>query len=278
MRDNHAHAPDDEVRMSSNVFASQLLPSSNIHAVQATGGEIGVGPSSASLSLNHKCPCYMYKGTSCSLCTPDAETQPTQPSISSPRSTQGLPRSEPAANADQGLPTSSSASVEKNATVQDGSRSKSIFPLRIRIPRRGATSRAADSQAIQVLPSSSSTNLQVKMEVSVPAPLLFTPAPHSAPPQTWPNQIKIPDTVEKPVEQRIPNILPQEVQIVIDAYISGTPLNVIASKSMLTAHWGVSVPEECGYVYMGFFMVGEVLVRFSISPRSLNGRTNDFLM
>jgi hypothetical protein len=123
----------------------------------------------------------------------------------------------------------------------------------------GASSRAADSQTIQVLPSSSSNDVQAKVQEPAHTPVEFIPAETHVPPQLPTNLITIPQ--ESPFSDScIPKVLPPEVQVIIDAYISGTPLNVVASKSMLKARWGVSLPAECGYVYMGFFAVAEVLV------------------
>jgi hypothetical protein len=249
MGNNHAHAVNDEVLMASNIFASQLLPASDLQSVQVAAHDT-TRPSSASTRDQPRCPCYMYKGMSCPVCSPIP-------------STRVLPRSEPKVGPNPGQ-TRASVVVEKNTSVQDRDRSK---PLRIRIPRRGASSRAADSQAIQVPPSSSSNDVKVKMEDSAPAPLLFMPPPPPAPLQRQPNLIEIPEQVQNPIDQRIPSNLPPEVQVIIEAYISGTPLNIVASKSMLKSRWDVSVSEECAYAYMGFFVVAEVLVRFSF-PRS----------
>jgi len=101
------------------------------------------------------------------------------------------------------------------------------------------------------------------VEESHPATVSFAPTPAHARPQTPPHPVEVHSEVEKPLDQRIPRNLPPEVQVIIDAYISGTPLIVAASRSMLGARWDASVPEECAYVYLGFFSVGQVLVRFS---------------
>jgi hypothetical protein len=238
---SRAYPDSDKVSMSSNIFGTQLVP--------------------PSVSNERKCPCYMYKNTRCSLCSPKTGIQPSGSTIPSSSSwpTQSIHHSESDVDPNQ-RQTSASAVVAKTAPVQDGVQAKSHSPLRIRIPRRGRVTRAADSQAVQVLPSSS---VQIKVEDSAPAPLSFIPPPPAVSPPPLPPLIRISDEVENSIDQRIPSNLPPEVQIIIDAYISGTPLNVIASKSMLKAHWGVSVPEECAYVYMGFFVVAEVFVRFS---------------
>jgi hypothetical protein len=149
--------------------------------------------------------------------------------------------------------------VGKSARVQDQNKKKLVSPLMIRIPRRVVPPQTAVPQGSHVLPSS---NTQVKVEDPAPTPLSFTPTPARVPPHTQQNPSQMPKEVGTRIDQRIPSILPSEVQVIIDAYISGTPLIVIATKNMLKARWGVSVPVECNYAYLGFFSVGEVLVRF----------------
>ena len=254
---SHAHAVDNDVLMQSNIFAS---PSSLSVRLPDT-------PDAFSAPMSEpRCACFFYKGVSCNVCAPKSAQKPV-PSSSS--STQGFPPPNPAAGSNPGqMPL-----VEKNVPVKERNQSKQ-HPLRIRIPRRGASSRAADSQTIQVLPkpsassSASSDNVWVKVEDPAPGSLLFLSAPLRDPQQIpiHPNVIRIPDHDQgdyrhHPVDERIPSSLPPEVQIIIDAYISGTPLNVVASRSVLKARWGVSVPDEYAYAYMGFFMVAEVLVR-----------------
>ena len=223
MARDHAYATTDQAFMASNIFASRLVPAMDNHPDP---------PQQSSAPEQRECSCFFYPGVSCDLCAPKTPI----PSSSSP--------------------------VGSNPGQTSSDMSKPEHPLRIRIPRRGASSRAADSQAIQVLPTTPSDNVRVKVEESVPPSSVLSHGPFRHPPQLQPTAI------ENPIDERIPSGLPPEVQIIIDAYISGTPLNVIASRSVIKTRWGVSVPEECAYVYMGFFMVAEVLVRlFFCVPR-----------
>ncbi|RDB27915.1 hypothetical protein Hypma_002236 [Hypsizygus marmoreus] len=56
----------------------------------------------------------------------------------------------------------------------------------------------------------------------------------------------------------IPDALPPEIQAVIDAYVSGTPVVIIVSQSVLRRHWQIQVHDECKYAYLGFFVVERV--------------------
>ena len=265
------HADASKVTMSKNIFDVQLGTSSGAQATRATCScdmsknascykcspttsypdpfliplhdDTGISPPSSSSTLHppnrSQCLCDVYKNSSCSLCSAKTGTEPdTRPSH----------KQKPMMRlAKKTLPTSS---------------------VRLRIPALGASSRAADSQTIQVLPSSSSNDVQMKVEEPAHTPVEITPAATHSPPQIPPNLITIPQ--ETPLSDScIPKILPPEMQVIIDAYISGTPLNLVASKSVLKARWGVSLPVECGYVYMGFFAVAEVLV--SSLPFSVKG-------
>ena len=209
--------------MSKNIFDVQSTTFSGAQATQPT------------------CSCYMSRNASCSICSlttsyPDPFLIDIDDAgISSPSSSTLHPPNRP-------TPPSHKQLSKKTLPVTSR--------VRLRIPALGASSRAADSQTIQVLPGSSPN------EELAHTPVESTP--HVLP-QIPPNLVTIPQ--EMPLNDlRIPNILPPEVQVIIDAYISGTPLNVVASRSMLKTRWGVSIPAEYGYVYMGFFAVAEVLV------------------
>ncbi|KAG6887728.1 hypothetical protein C0992_010948 [Termitomyces sp. T32_za158] len=56
-------------------------------------------------------------------------------------------------------------------------------------------------------------------------------------------------------DTRIPCKLPPEIVALCDTYVACTPVTVIASRAFMERRWGVSVPRECGYVYLGFFVV-----------------------
>jgi hypothetical protein len=209
--------------------------------------------SSPSCGVQPHCRCSAYEGLSCAVCSPRTGMQLSQPailSISPPAP--GLVRAAPSLGLKlgQGL-------VEKSAPVQDKSKRKLVNPLTIRIPRRVVPSQPDIPQGGHVSPNS---NIQVKVEDPAPAPLYLTPASAHVSPHTQQNPTRMPKEVGTHPDQRIPSVLPPEVQVIIDAYVSGTPLIIIATKSMLKACWGVSVSEECGYAYLGFFSVGQVLV------------------
>lgn len=59
---------------------------------------------------------------------------------------------------------------------------------------------------------------------------------------------------------RIPSDIPPEIQVLVDAYIQGTPITVIASRSKMLDLWGVLLPSEYAYVYVGFFRLRRVSV------------------
>ncbi|KAH0583236.1 hypothetical protein H2248_011116 [Termitomyces sp. 'cryptogamus'] len=63
------------------------------------------------------------------------------------------------------------------------------------------------------------------------------------------------------VDQRIPSKLPPEIVALCETYVACTPVTVIASRAFMERRWGVSVPEECGYVYLGFFVIDGVQER-----------------
>ncbi|KAG6844806.1 hypothetical protein H0H87_003632 [Tephrocybe sp. NHM501043] len=81
-------------------------------------------------------------------------------------------------------------------------------------------------------------------------------------PNSCSNQhISTPDSVvELPtVDNRLPCKLPPEITVLCDTYTSGTPITCIASRSFLQRQgWGVRVPKECEYVYLGFFKIESV--------------------
>ncbi|KAF9456067.1 hypothetical protein BDZ94DRAFT_1276582 [Collybia nuda] len=55
-----------------------------------------------------------------------------------------------------------------------------------------------------------------------------------------------------------PSILPPEVQALLDAYVSVRPVVVIASRAILLDNWGISLPTEMTFSYLGFFRVRRV--------------------
>lgn len=70
-----------------------------------------------------------------------------------------------------------------------------------------------------------------------------------------------------PVQENstVPGLLPKEVQTLIDAYIHCTPVLCIASNACMITSWGVKLPEEMGFAYLGFHSI--VGVQVSYPPR-----------
>jgi hypothetical protein len=67
---------------------------------------------------------------------------------------------------------------------------------------------------------------------------------------------------QDPWADYVPSPIPEEVQALINAYICGRPLNLFVARSRLYDYWNLSLPEEFGFVMMGFFRVLSVQVRF----------------
>ncbi|KAG6867701.1 hypothetical protein C0993_012151 [Termitomyces sp. T159_Od127] len=57
------------------------------------------------------------------------------------------------------------------------------------------------------------------------------------------------------VDNQIPCKLPPEIVALCDTYVACTPVTVIASRAFLERRWGVGVPPQCGYAYLGFFVI-----------------------
>ena len=74
-------------------------------------------------------------------------------------------------------------------------------------------------------------------------------------------------TLEKQPQQsagRLPSSLPEELQILIDAYIHSVPVTVIAARSCVLDIWpNVSLVEEFALAFLGYFKVLGVKVCFS---------------
>ncbi|KAG5652912.1 hypothetical protein H0H81_003112 [Sphagnurus paluster] len=54
---------------------------------------------------------------------------------------------------------------------------------------------------------------------------------------------------------RVPCAPPSEVAAICDSYAAGTPLTIVATRAFLAQRWGIAVPDECGYAYLGFFKI-----------------------
>ena len=74
-------------------------------------------------------------------------------------------------------------------------------------------------------------------------------------------------TPEKQPQQsagRVPSSLPEELQILVDAYIHSVPVTVIAARSCVLDIWpNVSLAEEFALAFLGYFKVLGVKVCFS---------------
>ena len=74
-------------------------------------------------------------------------------------------------------------------------------------------------------------------------------------------------TLEKQPQQsagRVPSSLPEELQILVDAYIHSVPVTVIAARSCVLDIWpNVSLAEEFALAFLGYFKVLGVKVCFS---------------
>lgn len=74
----------------------------------------------------------------------------------------------------------------------------------------------------------------------------------------------VPLMAESPMEpkfdQQVPSKIPPEVEAVCDSYAAGTPVVVVASRSFLARRWSLSILEECGVAYLGFFKITSVQV------------------
>jgi hypothetical protein len=66
---------------------------------------------------------------------------------------------------------------------------------------------------------------------------------------------------QDPWADYVPSPIPEEVQALINAYICGRPFNLFVARSRLYDYWNLSLPEEFGYVMLGFFRVLSVQVR-----------------
>jgi hypothetical protein len=66
-------------------------------------------------------------------------------------------------------------------------------------------------------------------------------------------------TLEKQPQQspgRVPSSLPEELQILVDAYIHSVPVTVIAARSCVLDIWpNASLAEEFALAFLGYFKV-----------------------
>ena len=93
--------------------------------------------------------------------------------------------------------------------------------------------------------------------------------PISDQPPTFPDfsaERPVVSTLEKQPQQsagRLPSSLPEELQILVDAYIQSVPVTVIAARSCVLDIWpNVSLAEEFALAFLGYFKLLAVKVCF----------------
>jgi hypothetical protein len=63
----------------------------------------------------------------------------------------------------------------------------------------------------------------------------------------------------------IPSV-PEEIQAIIDSYLSGRPLLLVISNKRFFAHWSLRLPKEFGFLMLGYFRILGVQVLTSSNP------------
>jgi len=58
---------------------------------------------------------------------------------------------------------------------------------------------------------------------------------------------------QDPWANYVPSPIPKEVQALINAYLCGRPFNLFVARSRLYDYWNLSLPQEFGFVMLGFF-------------------------
>lgn len=72
--------------------------------------------------------------------------------------------------------------------------------------------------------------------------------------------------IEIPLDQRVPLKLPPEVQVLVDAYVQGGPVLLIASRAIMTDV--LNLAEEFAFMHLGLFVVEAVRVSTSFLDSS----------
>ena len=65
----------------------------------------------------------------------------------------------------------------------------------------------------------------------------------------------------------IPSTVPEEIQAIIDAYLSGRPLLLVISDKKFFDYWSLRLPEEFGFSMLGYFRILGVQVMTSSKPQ-----------
>ena len=53
----------------------------------------------------------------------------------------------------------------------------------------------------------------------------------------------------------IPSTVPEEIQAIIDSYLSGRPLLLVISNKRFFDHWSLHLPKEFGFLMLGYFRI-----------------------
>lgn len=64
----------------------------------------------------------------------------------------------------------------------------------------------------------------------------------------------------------IPSAVPEEIQVIIDSYLSGRPILLIISNKRFFDYWSLRLPKEFGFSMLGYFRVLGVQVLTSSNP------------
>ena len=67
----------------------------------------------------------------------------------------------------------------------------------------------------------------------------------------------------------IPSTVPEEIQTIIDSYLSGRPLLLVISNKRFLDYWSLRLPKEFGFLMLGYFRILGVEVLTSSNPRFL---------
>ena len=53
----------------------------------------------------------------------------------------------------------------------------------------------------------------------------------------------------------IPPTVPEEIQAIIDSYLTGCPLLLVVSNKRFFDHWSLRLPKEFGFFMLGYFRI-----------------------
>ena len=70
-------------------------------------------------------------------------------------------------------------------------------------------------------------------------------------------------------ETFIPSMVPEEIQAIIDSYLSGRPLLLVISNKRFFDYWSLRLPKEFGFLMLGYFRILGVQVLTSSNPQLL---------